>query len=1011
MNSMRRHGNSDGPRALLVSLENSVGALLRGQLADRGYAVEIAAGGAAPAAAGWDLIALPAGHDEVSSLVRAAAARRPLLVATGCDDVEAAERALERGVDEALLVSADADAVRLALSRLERRRRARDETPGGEIFRVVVDSVPASIAQIDEAGRCEFANASLCAWLGRTSEEIVGRALEELYGRDYERLRPWVERALAGEAVSFDTAIDCPGAGLRDVSVCYVPFGDGRGGTMGFFAISNDVTATRRADAVAEQSHRRLVDAIESLSDAFALFDAEDRLVLCNGRYREMYELVGDLIEPGVSFETLVRAGAARGQALDTEGDVDAWVAARLEEHRNPPGAHQARRHDGTWILIDERKTSDGGIVGIRSDVTERVRAEEELRRTATQLRLITDNLPAMITYVDADRRLRYANRIALSWYDQPSERVLGKLITDILGEEFLKFSPRTRAALAGEPMNFTERVTYPDGITRDIDANFVPNVTDDGTVVGFFGLVTDVTERLRAEHAYRRFVIALDNLSEALALFDSDDKLVICNRRYHEVVGLPEGVVVEGTTYREILEAMVARELIPEASAGGGRAWIETRLAARRNLSMEHGNSEVIRGGRAHVLREYRLSDGSGIILLVDIEDQRQRELQLRQSQKMEAIGQLTGGISHDFNNLLAVIQGNLSFMDGELPEESEWRTFTTPALRAARRGASLTKRLLSFARQDDLSAQRVDVGELLRSLGELLERSLGAEVRLSIEAAPDLWYCELDPGELQQAILNLANNARDAMDGPGNLLISATNRFVGGGEGEAPDALGEGDYVVVAVNDDGAGMVAEVVEKIFEPFFTTKTPDKGTGLGLSMVYGFVHQSGGAITVRSEPGDGTGFELYLPRAGETPEAVDHVVCPLPAGERERSTNRTRTILVVEDDEDLRQLVRLVLDDRGYRVLDAGSGPDALSILAGDHDVDLLLTDVILPGGLSGPEIARDVRQLKPDIPVIFMSGYTADTLRRHDTAGGAILIHKPFDPESLARRIDEMLE
>jgi len=214
----------------------------------------------------------------------------------------------------------------------------------------------------------------------------------------------------------------------------------------------------------------------------------------------------------------------------------------------------------------------------------------------------------------------------------------------------------------------------------------------------------------------------------------------VIYNRRYREVIGLPDGMLVGGMPYRRILEEMVARDLVPEIERSDGQAWIASRVEAPRNRSIGRHGLEVVRGERTLELREYRLLDGSGIVFLVDIEDLRQRELQLRQSQKMEALGQLTGGISHDFNNLLAVIQGNLSFLDDELPVDSEWRTFTSPALRAAKRGASLTKRLLSFAHQDELSSGQVDIAELLTTLGELLTRSLGVEVETVIDTEPGL-------------------------------------------------------------------------------------------------------------------------------------------------------------------------------------------------------------------------------------------------------------------------------
>ncbi len=302
---------------------------------------------------------------------------RPSILIVGLPGVAAAEAALAEGADEVLLAGADEIAFRLAVARLEgwRTMHSRDVDPPA--FHHMVNSVPAVIAQIGRDGVFRFVNATLAGWLKRRPDEITGRRLGEIYGDEYPRLEPWVVRALAGETVSFDTTIDYPDGTTRDVRVSYVPWKDGDDRIMGFFAISSDITRARQAEMAAERAHR-LLDAIESLSDACALFDADDRLVLCNERYRERYSVIDDLIRPGVRFETIIRAGAERRQIPEAIGATEAWVAARLESHRRP-GPELAARRDGTWVLTDEQPTSEGGTVGIRTDVTDRVRAVEEL--------------------------------------------------------------------------------------------------------------------------------------------------------------------------------------------------------------------------------------------------------------------------------------------------------------------------------------------------------------------------------------------------------------------------------------------------------------------------------------------------------------------------------------------------------------------------------------------------------------------------------------------------------
>ena len=378
----------------------------------------------------------------------------------------------------------------------------------------------------------------------------------------------------------------------------------------------------------------------------------------------------------------------------------------------------------------------------------------------------------------------------------------------------------------------------------------------------------------------------------------------------------------------------------------------------------------------------------------------------QLRQAQKMEAVGQLTGGIAHDFNNLMAIILGNIPYLDRKLEPDSQLRALTAPALRAVERGASLTQRLLAFSRTQSLVTETVDVEKLVAELGELLRRSLGEDVRIEIATSADLWRCQVDPGQLEQAVLNLANNARDAMADGGNLTIETSNETLTRDDPDQQLEAAPGAYVMISVTDDGEGMSPEVREKIFDPFYTTKEVGQGSGLGLSVVYGFIQQSGGHIRLDSEVGVGTTVRLYLP-------AVTQVDAPAPrAAEAALGPEPGARVLLVEDDEDLRAMTRIFLIDHGYQVLDASTGQEALKIFDENGGIDLLLSDVVLPGGLHGPDVAVEARRTRPDLKVVYMSGYAGDALERYRGIDpDPVLIQKPFDCDILGRRLRQVLD
>ncbi len=381
------------------------------------------------------------------------------------------------------------------------------------------------------------------------------------------------------------------------------------------------------------------------------------------------------------------------------------------------------------------------------------------------------------------------------------------------------------------------------------------------------------------------------------------------------------------------------------------------------------------------------------------------EREHQLQRAQKLEAVGQLTGGIAHDFGNLLTVILCNAELLHDELGDNDRLRRLAGMITTAGRRGSELTHRLLAFARRQVLEPRTVNLGSHMASMLGMLRRTLSEDITIELRGGAGQWSALVDPGQFENALLNLCLNARDAMAEGGVLTISSGNVVVTSAHAAAQEGLTPGEYVVVCVNDTGAGIEEEVLPHVFEPFYTTKAQGKGTGLGLSMVHGFVSQSGGHVSVRSQPGHGTTVEMYLPKAvAQAGAVIDSLSEPLPRG--------AETVLLVEDDELVRKFAMSQLVSLGYRVFQAGDGPEALQLLARHRDVDLLFTDVVMPGGLNGRQLAEKALARRPDLKVLYTSGYSADLLV-HDgaVAPGLTLLAKPYGRQDLARKVRMTLD
>jgi two-component system NtrC family sensor kinase len=398
---------------------------------------------------------------------------------------------------------------------------------------------------------------------------------------------------------------------------------------------------------------------------------------------------------------------------------------------------------------------------------------------------------------------------------------------------------------------------------------------------------------------------------------------------------------------------------------------------------------------------------------LRLEVARREETEHKLRQSQKMEAIGRLTGGIAHDFNNLLTAIIGNLDLSLRRLEGQDRVRAWLGNCRQAANRAATLVQRMLAFSRQHPLEVKAVDVNRLVQGMSELLRRTIGETITIEAVLAGGLWKTAVDPNQLENAILNLAVNSRDAMPEGGRLTIETANCHL---DDRYAEAAGEdvrpGQYVMVAVTDSGSGMSGEVKSRAFDPFFTTKPAGAGTGLGLSMVYGFAKQSGGHIGIYSEIGEGTTIKLYFPRLTEQGSVPVWIVQqPDMAAEL---PNGTETVLVVEDDEQVNRFAAEALEERGYRVLAAPDGPTALRLLdhAADLSVHLLMTDVVLPAGMNGRQLADEVLRRRPGVKVLYITGYTRNAIIHHGRLDPDIeLLTKPFTADALARKLRRMLD
>jgi PAS domain S-box-containing protein len=658
--------------------------------------------------------------------------------------------------------------------------------------------------------------------------------------------------------------------------------------------------------------------------------------------------------------------------------------------------------------------------------MTERAPAEErtenqlqaaraELRRCEARLRglteqsadlswltLATEQSPASVIMTDTEGVITYVNPgfTAMTGYTAAevigqTPRVLKSGLTRAEDYDRLWATVRSGQVWRGEFCNRRK-----DGRLYWHSASVAPIHDAAGRVTHFLAVQQDISPRIEAEAALRQRDARLRSLMESnllgIGFADAAGRLTEANDEFLRIAGYSREDLLAGAV---TLGGMTPpdRTGVWDPHPQGG-----TVAPMEKELLRKGGRRVPVMAGAAPLGER----ENGSALFLVDLTERRALEGQLRQSQKMEAVGRLAGGVAHDFNNILTTIVCYSDLLRLDLPPADPSLEAVGEIRRAADRAAALTRQLLAFSRRQVLEPRRLDLGELVHNLENMLRRLLGEDVQLVTRLEPALGTVTADPNQLEQVIMNLAVNGRDAMPGGGALTIETRNAEIDAAYAADRPGLTAGRYVALAVSDAGCGMDQATRSRVFEPFFTTKDKGKGTGLGLSTVYGIVKQSEGFIDVVSEPGQGATFTVYLPR-------VEHPADTLPAPDaRPMGWTGSGTILVAEDDEGVRKIVGATLARAGYTVLEGRDGADALG-LGATHPgaLDLLLTDLVMPG-MSGRDLAARLLAERPRLPVLYMSGYSDDeVLRRGIVEDGSTYLKKPFNPESLLRKIREVLD
>lgn len=772
--------------------------------------------------------------------------------------------------------------------------------------------------------------------------------------------------------------------------------------------------AKHRNEERIRRSESRFRQAFQDAATGVAIASTDGRFLECNQAYCEMLGYSAEELTQ-LDFHQLTHPDDKEQNQQEISDILLGILDSRILEKRY---IHKTGETVWARLSITLQRDDSGNplhLIAITENITNTKLAEAQRSEAERSLMQLLRNLPG-VAY-----RCLYDNDWTMLYVSESFKSLTGYDADDVLENKALTYAslihPDDRqyaadivdkALTQNQTFQVEYRITHKDGDIRWFWEQGSGVRDKDGNIIAIEGYITDITLQKEADANIRESEQRFQLLSKATndAIWDLD---LLTNELW-----LSDSFAT--------LFGIESEETAPTVEDWENRIHPDDRVRAVNNLkraieTCQQGLSDNYKfrrldGSYADVIdRGYIIYNDANVAVrmvgvITDISERLEMEEKLRQSQRLEAVGQLTGGVAHDFNNLLTVIVGNAEIITESLASDSKLRGLSEMIQEAADRGAELIRSLLAFSRKQALDPKHIDANQLLNNFQGLLSRSIGEAIQLELALEPDLWLAQVDPGQLENALLNLAINARDAMPSGGRLLIETLNVSLSEDYGSQHDVT-PGDYIIIGVSDTGVGIAPENLDKVFEPFYTTKSKDKGTGLGLAMVYGFARQSYGHINVYSEVGQGTTIRLYLPRSPEEVATAENAsvlhIQPQIGNE---------SILVVEDDELVRNYVISQLEFMGYKVISASNGSEAMEIIQSDADIDLLFTDVVMPGGMSGRELSDKAQRIRPQLKVLFTSGYTENSIVHHGRLDpGVMLLSKPYSRDELTTKIRKSLQ
>ncbi|MGI4860504.1 MAG: PAS domain S-box protein [Janthinobacterium lividum] len=867
-------------------------------------------------------------------------------------------------------------------------------------------------------------NKSYSAFAGGRHPQLLGSRVREGWPEVAEFNDHVMKVGLAGGTLAYqDQELTLQRNGAPEpvwMNLDYSPIIDDDGQPVGVISIVVETTAKVRAERSLSGERERLQRLFEQAPGFMVMLAGPQHVFeLVNPAYMRLIghrQVIGRSVRevlPEISQQDL----GDRLDAIFVSGNAYSANSLPFLLHRQPHATAELRYVD---VVYQPVRNDAGTIIGIfvqGTDVTDRVLAEQALKASENTFRILAQAVPNQVWAAPPDGMVDWLNARAYEYCGAAPGTLAGQgWQTRIHPADIAHVASRWEQTVRdGTPYENEFRIRHADGRYRWHLSRAFAVRDDHGAILRWIGTNTDIEDQKAAAESLSRHNETLEHQvvartadrdriwrlsTDVMLVAEFDGTIIAVNPAWTHLLGWTEAELLRrhftALVHPEDRDATLAETTA--LSRGARTMRFENRYQRKDGGYSTLSWAAVPDAGRFHAVGRDVTADRAAAAAL------RRTEAALYQSQKMETIGKLTGGVAHDFNNLLQVISGNLQLLAFDVKGQPQPERRVSNALAGVKRGAKLASHLLAFGRRQALEPKSLKIGRLVGGMEDMLRRSLGESIEIEMVISAGLWSTFVDPAHVENAILNLSINARDAMDGVGRLTIEVGNAYLDSDYARDHAELKPGQYVLLAVTDTGTGMPPDVIAQAFEPFFSTKPEGKGTGLGLSMVYGFVKQSGGHVTIYSEPGHGTTVKLYLPRTLLDEDRVEPVAA-LPA------IGGVETILMAEDDAEVQATVIDMLTELGYRVLKANDASSALAIIESGVPIDLLFTDVVMPGPLRSPELARKARERLPDLAVLFTSGYTENAIVHGGRLDpGVELLGKPYTREALARKIRHVL-